>query len=48
MPAGYSFKTQVIYNALHRVFRDNILIGILLFFLFLPFVLIYRSKSKGD
>jgi arylsulfatase/uncharacterized sulfatase len=48
MPAGYSFKTQVIYNALHRVFRDNILIGILLFFLFLPFVLIYRSKSKGE
>ena len=47
MPAGYSFVTQIMYNALHNVFRDNILIGILLFFLFLPFVLVYRSKSKS-
>ena len=47
MPAGYSFLTQVTYNALNNVFRDNILIGILMFFLLLPFVLVYRSKSKG-
>jgi arylsulfatase/uncharacterized sulfatase len=47
MPAGYSFVTQIMYNALHNVFRDNILIGILLFFLFLPFVLVYRSKPKS-
>jgi arylsulfatase/uncharacterized sulfatase len=47
MPTGYSFVTQIMYNALHNVFRDNILIGILLFFLFLPFVLVYRSKSKS-
>lgn len=46
MPAGYSFVTQIMYNALHNVFRDNILIGILMFFFFLPFVLVYRSKSK--
>lgn len=47
MPAGYSFSTQLTYNALNNVFRDNILIGILMFFLLLPFVLVYRSKSKG-
>jgi len=47
MPAGYSFLTQLTYNALNNVFRDNILIGILMFFLLLPFVLVYRSKSKG-
>ena len=47
MPAGYSFLTQVIYNALNNAFRDNILIGILMFFLLLPFVLVYRSKSQG-
>jgi hypothetical protein len=46
MPAGYSFVTQIMYNALHNVFRDNILIGILMLFFFLPFVLVYRSKSK--
>lgn len=47
MPAGYSFRSQIIYNALHNVFRDNILIGILMFLLLLPFVVVYRSKSKS-
>jgi len=46
MPPGFSFQAQVIYNGLQNVFRDNILIAILLFLLILPFVLVYRSKQK--
>ncbi len=42
----YRHEKQVIFNALHNVYGDNILIFMLLLLLLLPFALIYRSKSK--
>jgi arylsulfatase A-like enzyme len=48
MPPGYSFENQIVFNALQTVFRDNILIFVLLCLLLLPFVLVYRSQSKPN
>lgn len=42
----YRHEKQVVFNALHNVYGDNILIFMLLLLLLLPFALIYRSKSK--
>ncbi|MGB1402863.1 MAG: arylsulfatase [Porticoccaceae bacterium] len=42
----YRHEKQVVFYALHNVYRDNILIFILLLLLLLPFVVIYRSNSK--
>ena len=42
----YRHEKQVVFNALHSVYRDNILVFILLFLLLLPFAVIYRSNSK--
>ena len=48
LPVGtdYRHEKQVVFNALHSVYRDNILVFILLFLLLLPFAVIYRSNSK--
>ena len=42
----YRHEKQVVFNALHNVYGDNILIFMPLLLLLLPFALIYRSKSK--
>ena len=47
IPDGYRHETQIIFNALHHVYRDNILIFILLFLLILPFVVVYKYKPKS-
>jgi len=43
---NYRHEIQVILNALHHVYRDNILIFILLLLLILPFWVVYQSKRK--
>jgi arylsulfatase/uncharacterized sulfatase len=47
IPDGYRFEIQTIFNGLHHVYRDNILIFILLFLLILPFWVVYKSKLKS-
>jgi arylsulfatase A-like enzyme len=47
IPDGYRHETQIIFNALHHVYRDNILVFILLFLLILPFVVVYKYKPKS-
>ena len=44
IPDGYKHEIQIIFNGLHHVYRDNILIFILLFLLILPFWVVYKSK----
>ena len=44
---NYRHEIQVILNALHHVYRDNILIFILLLLLILPFWVVYQSKRKS-
>jgi len=44
IPDGYRLEIQAIFNGLHHVYRDNILIFILLFLLILPFWVVYKSK----
>ena len=46
VPAGYRHETQIIFNALHLIYRDNILIIIILFLLILPFAVVYKSKHR--
>ena len=45
IPDGYRHETQIILNALRQVYRDNILIFILLVLLILPFWVVYRAKN---
>ncbi|MDG1813224.1 MAG: arylsulfatase [Porticoccaceae bacterium] len=47
IPDGYRLEIQAIFNGLHHVYRDNILIFILLFLLILPFWVVYKSKLKS-
>lgn len=47
IPDGYKYEIQVIFNGLHHVYRDSILIFILLLLLILPFWVVYQSKRKS-
>jgi arylsulfatase A-like enzyme len=45
MPEGYRFESQIILNGLHQVFREHILLVILLVLFFLPFVLLRQNQK---
>ena len=44
-PEGYRFESQIILNGLHQVFREHILLVILLVLFFLPFVLLRQNQK---